>query len=90
MPTRNTKLTLAQRVSAIQWEAHTEKLAHFLCSTPSHPTLDPAAVACLFDEVETALLDLRCTFEVHGPLGERSLLPHDREADTGACTPSRD
>lgn len=63
MPTNNPKLTTEQRVTAIEWQACAEQLAHFLRGTPGHPELDEEGVTRMFDAVETTLLQLRRAFE---------------------------
>lgn len=71
MPTKNKRLTLEQRVCAIEWEAHAEKLSHFLRGTLGHPTLEPQDLSQFFDDVETALHQLRRAFELMPPPAQR-------------------
>lgn len=67
MPSSNRRLTLDQRIAAVEWEAHSEKLSNFLRATPGHPALGSHEIPLLFDDVETALLHLRRTFELMPP-----------------------
>lgn len=67
MPADNKKLTLEQRITAVEWEAQAEKLSHFLRGTPGHPTFEARQVPELFDDVEAALTHLRRAFELMPP-----------------------
>lgn len=63
MPQRNLKLSPEQRLAALEWVAACEKLGHFLRATPGYPDLSPEEVTLMMDTTESALLDLRRTFE---------------------------
>ncbi|MGJ7544645.1 hypothetical protein [Variovorax sp. LT1R16] len=63
MPRNNPRLTPDQMIAALAWKAACEKLDHFLRATPGYPELSPDEVANMMDTTESALLDLRRTFE---------------------------
>ena len=63
MPQNNHRLTPDQKSAALAWKAACEKLDHFLRATPGYPELSPEEMAQMMDATESALLDLRRTFE---------------------------
>jgi len=67
MPSSNKRLTVDQRIAAVEWEAHSEKLSNFLRGALGHPALTPHEIPLLFEDVEAALLHLRQTFELMPP-----------------------
>ncbi|MBB1601905.1 hypothetical protein A9977_17850 [Variovorax sp. UMC13] len=71
MPQNNPHLTLDQKVAALAWVSACEKLDHFLRATPGYPQLTPEEVADMMDTTESALLELRRTFE-HSVNAEQS------------------
>lgn len=67
MPQNNPRLTQEQKIAALAWQAACEKLDHFLRATPGYPELRPEEVAYMMDTAESALLELRRTFEETSP-----------------------
>lgn len=63
MPQNNPRLTPDQKIAALAWKATCEKLDHFLRATPGYPELSPQEVEFMMDVAESALLELRRTFE---------------------------
>ncbi|MGJ7542833.1 hypothetical protein [Variovorax sp. LT1R16] len=63
MPQTNSRLTPDQKIAALAWKAACEKLDHFLRATPGYPELSTVEVAHMMDTTESALLELRRTFE---------------------------
>lgn len=63
MPLHNLRLTPDQKLAALTWQAACEKLEHFLCATPGYPDLSPEEVIEMMDTTESALIELRRTFE---------------------------
>lgn len=63
MPQDNLCLTPDQKLAALACQAACEKLHHFLRATPGYPELSPDEFAYMMDTTESALLELRRTFE---------------------------
>ena len=79
MPQNNPRLTSEQKSAALAWCAACEKLDHFLRATPGYPCLSPEEVTQTMDTTESALLELRRTFEEQGNQHERNMQARNSE-----------
>lgn len=60
-------------VAAIEWEAATERMAHFLHATPGYPQFDQAQIVQMFSDLEGASQRLKAALQE-----ERAIATADR------------